>query len=414
MNISKYAANDAARISEPAKAKSIMAGFQLSGKVRLLLAIVAVALLAGCAQSGCTRVGTPQGWSAGAVDDGVLYIGTMQGEILAVTKEKGDLEWRRALPADEDVTQAIYGRPAVTDDAVLVGGYNGVLYAYDRAGDLEWQEPLSGRIVGGPSVHENVALVGTGAVSTSDGGDGALYAIDIQSGDPIWEYLEIGPVWSSPTVADGRVYVGSLDHNVYAVDLESGAEVWRYTSGGAVVSSIVVRDGLAIFGGFDSRLYALDIQTGMPVWVFNGSTRWYWSKPLVHDGLVYAPSLDGTLYALDSKTGELVWSFPTEGQIVGSPAIVSSALSDLVAVPVADGGDSRIALLETNGSQLYACAIDDDIRTSIEVDGDLIYFGSKNSTIWALRIKSQGNPDEEWVFVTDADDPHPPDRMKAC
>ena len=108
---------------------------------------------------GCSRIGTPQGWSSGSVSGENLYIGTMEGELLAVHKETGDLSWRRQIPTAEDSDRAIYGSPAVTDSAVYIGGYDGSLYAYDRQGDLLWEEPLPGRIVGGPTVHGSSILI---------------------------------------------------------------------------------------------------------------------------------------------------------------------------------------------------------------------------------------------------------------
>ena len=371
----------------------------------LILVFICILLI------GCSRIGTPQGWSSGSVSGDNLFIGTMEGEVLAVSKETGDLTWRRQLPTPEDTDRAIYGKPAVTDSAVFVGGYDGSLYAYDRQGDLLWQEPLPGRIVGGPTVDSNHILIGTGTVSSSDGSGGALHAINIETNDPVWTYPTDGPVWSTPTVANGVVLVGALDHNVYAVNIEDGSEKWRFRSGGAVTSGIAVSNGRVFFGSFDSTLYALDVETGNLVWRFDGASSWYWSAPLIDGDVVYAPSLDGALYAIDVSSGDLTWVYDSEGgQLVGSPAIIN----ELLAVPVADGGDSRIALLETNGSLLAACRIGDDVRTSLEADGDLIYFGAKDSTIRALRIKGNGNPDEEWVFVTNEDDPHPSDRPKAC
>ena len=359
---------------------------------------------------GCSRISTPKGWSAGNVSGENLFIGTMEGDVLAVDKMTGDEVWRRQLPIAEDEDRAIYGRPAVTENAVYIGGYDGTLYAYDRQGGLLWQEPLPGRIVGGPTVYGNQVLVGTGTVSSSDGAAGGLYAIDIETDDPSWDYQTDGPIWSSPTVHNGTAYVGSLDHNVYAVNVEDGVEKWRFESGGAIASGLAIADGLVIFGGFDSTLYGLNGETGQLVWRFDGASSWFWATPLVVGNVVYAPSLDGNLYAINADTGDLIWLYSTEGQLVGSPAIVM----DMLGVPVADGDDSVIALLETNGSLLGSCRIGEDVRTSLEVDGDLIYFGAKDSTIRALRIKGNGNPDEEWIFVTNEDDPHPSDRPKAC
>ena len=384
------------------KRKSVLTRSLVGGLIFVSMCILLV---------GCSRIGTPQGWSSGSVSGDSLFIGTMEGELLSLDKNTGDVFWRRQIPTDEDTDRAIYGRPAVTDSAVFVGGYEGSLYAYDRQGDLLWQEPLPGKIVGGPTVDANRILIGTGNVSSADGSGGALHAIDIESNDPVWTYHTDGPVWSTPAVANGVVLVGALDHSVYAVDIEDGSEKWRFKSGGAVTSGIVVAEGRAVFGSFDGTLYALDVESGNLVWRFDGASSWYWSAPLIVDGVVYAPSLDGILYALDINTGDLTWVYDSDGgQLVGSPAVIN----ELLAVPVADGGDSRIELLEPNGSRVSDCATKSDVRTSIEVDGDLIYFGVNDSTIRALRVKASGNPDEEWVIVTNEDDPHPSGRSPDC
>ena len=383
------------------------------GRVGVKAALSLLLLIAVIALIGCSAVRRPEGWSAGSVSGNTLFIGTMQGEVLAVSKDTGDTEWRRELPTDEDADKGLYGSPAVTGDIVLVGGYDGVLYAYNKVdGSPLWQERLAGRIVGGPHVVGNLAIVGTGAAGSSERSENVLYAVDITQGDPVWEYREPGPIWSSPIVVDGVAYFGSLDHKVYAVNIEDGSEKWDEPAevGGAVVSSLAALDGMVIFGGFDSVLYALDADTGNVRWKFPDATRWYWAEPLAQDGVVYASSLDGVLYALDAATGELKWTYASEGQLVGAPAIVN----DLIAVPVADGNDSKIVLLEKDGTEQAACRIGSDIRTSLEVAGDLIYFGATDHTIMALRIKPNGNPDEEWVYKTDEEDPHPRDRAKAC
>ena len=374
-------------------------------------AALALAVFAIAALAGCNAVRTPEGWSAAEISGDALYIGTMRGEILALDKASGDTIWRRALPTPEDANRAIYGKPAVSSNGLtLVGGYDGRLYAYDAAGDLAWQERLGGRIVGGPATYGGLALVGAGGGDSDGESPGTLSAIDVETNDEVWRVDVGGPVWASPAIADGVAYVGSMDHNVYAIEVADGGEKWRYQSGGAVVSQVALHENLVIFGAFDSRLYALNAQTGEREWVFNGSSRWYWASPLVADGTVYAPSLDGTLYALDARTGQLKWRFDSGGQLVGSPAVVNG----LIAVPVADGGESKIALLEPNGSELNGCGIGADIRTSLSVSEDMIYFSATDHTIMALKIKPNGNPDEEWVYVANADDPYPPGRAKAC
>lgn len=63
---------------------------------------------------------------------------------------------------------------------------------------------------------------------------------------------------SSPTVADGVVYVGSDDNKLYAVVADIGKQCWSFpTSYGDVTSSPTVADGVVYFGGNDGKLYAV-------------------------------------------------------------------------------------------------------------------------------------------------------------
>jgi outer membrane protein assembly factor BamB len=49
------------------------------------------------------------------------------------------------------------------------------------------------------------------------GADFNLYALDSQTGREKWKFTTRNSIQSSPTVADGAVYVGSDDGYLYAV-----------------------------------------------------------------------------------------------------------------------------------------------------------------------------------------------------
>jgi outer membrane protein assembly factor BamB len=49
--------------------------------------------------------------------------------------------------------------------------------------------------------------------------DGSLYARDAATGAPLWSFPTAGPISSSPAVADGTVYSGSVDGRLYAFAL---------------------------------------------------------------------------------------------------------------------------------------------------------------------------------------------------
>jgi outer membrane protein assembly factor BamB len=362
-----------------------------------MLLVLMLGLIA--AGMGCARIRAPEGWSGGVIQDETLYIGTAEGQLLALDAVSGETRWKFELLGDED-DRAIYGLAAVTEDALFVGGYDGILYALSPEGDLLWQERVGDAIVGGPTVVGDTVLVGDSS--------GALYAFDIEEQLSRWVFLAGDKVWSSPAVAEGVAYIGSLDHNVYAVNVANGSELWRFSTGGAVTASPLVVKGRVYVGAFDGVFYALDAATGAEVWRFDGADSWYWSHAIAGEDTLYAPSLDGNLYALELATGRLRWTVETEGPIVGSPAFVF----DMIAVPSADG-KVRLANIR-DGSPVNACNVGEEIRTTLVERDGVVYFGARDRSIRAISITSAGQRSEKWVYFTDRDDPLPSNRTVDC
>jgi outer membrane protein assembly factor BamB len=94
---------------------------------------------------------------------------------------------------------------------------------------------------------------------------------------PDWVFHAEDSVSASPTVVDGRLYVGSWDGKFYARDAETGDKLWTFevkddhdvAFGRIVSSAAVARFGkksskVVLFGG-GATLYALDAVTGEPL-----------------------------------------------------------------------------------------------------------------------------------------------------
>ena len=100
----------------------------------------------------------------------------------------------------------------------------------------------------------------------------------------LWNYTTGNSInYSSPTVLNGVVYFGSVDHYVYALNAATGAYIWSYKTGGAVDSA-----------------------------------------PAVANGVVYVGSDDHNVYALNAATGSKIWSYGTGGGVESSPAVVNA------------------------------------------------------------------------------------------
>ena len=133
---------------------------------------------------------------------------------------------------------------------------------------------------------------------------------------PVWS-AALGPgLDSSPTVANGIVFVASRDHNVYALDAagvtDCGgtpktcqplwlARVGRVTASPVVANGVVYGGSGPYFGG-----WAFDAAGSIgcagapkvchPMWTTSAG-HGVWSEPVVVDGFVYFVSDDQNLYA---------------------------------------------------------------------------------------------------------------------
>ena len=68
------------------------------------------------------------------------------------------------------------------------------------------------------------------------GRDKAVHAIDAATGKAAWKFVTRARVDSSPTLAGGRVFVGSSDGKLYVLDAQTGAKKWEYEVGDALTA----------------------------------------------------------------------------------------------------------------------------------------------------------------------------------
>jgi outer membrane protein assembly factor BamB len=144
--------------------------------------------------------------------------------------------------------------------------------------------------------------------------------------------VKVGGKLTAPVVADGKVFVGSVDkHTVSAIDAESGRSAWRFTTGARVDSPPAVYQGQAIFGSRDGHVYSVRASDGELAWRLRAAredrriaAHGQLESPspalgsvLVRDGIVYATAgrssyLDGgiDLCRVDPLTGKILSRTP--------------------------------------------------------------------------------------------------------
>jgi parallel beta-helix repeat protein len=146
----------------------------------------------------------------------------------------------------------------------------------------------------------------------------------------LWTYTTGSRVFSSPAVADGKVYVGSEDYNVYCLDASNGAYIWSYATGGPVYySSPAVADGKVYVGSEDGNVYCLDALAGEYIWstLIGGGDGGVSSSPAVADGVVFIGSFDGNVYAF----GDVI-RYPEDGHPTLQDAINAASPGATISV----------------------------------------------------------------------------------
>jgi outer membrane protein assembly factor BamB len=158
--------------------------------------------------------------------------------------------------------------------------------------------------------------------------NGGVYCLNATTGAYIWSYPTGGEVSSSPAVADGKLYVGSEDFNVYCLNATTGAYIWSYPTGDRVMSSPAVADGKVYVGSTDMKVWCLNASSASMISyereIWNYTTGWLndvRSSPAVADGKVYVGSFDHKVYCLNASTGAHIWGYKTGDYVSSSPAV---------------------------------------------------------------------------------------------
>lgn len=329
---------------------------------------------------------------------GPAHLGTSD----AAPREAPRVKWR--FPTGDRVISS----PVWSDGVVYFGSDDGHVYAVTAAtGRQLWMTRTNGPVSSTPAV--------SGGIVYATSYDGRLYALDARTGERRFTFRTQGErrfeakglhgfqparqtffdpfdvYLSSPAVADGVVYFGSGDGRVYAVDAASGQERWHAQTGDVVHASPAVAGGVVHVGSWDGDLYALDAATGRERWRFQGGRDelihnqvGFQSSAAVADGVVYVGCRDSKLYALDAATGKERWRYDNEGSwVVGSPAVANGrvyfATSDSRKFHVLDAATGKALASQTAGSYMFS---------SPTLAGDVVVTGVVNGTLEARDATS--------------------------
>jgi outer membrane protein assembly factor BamB len=244
----------------------------------------------------------------------------------------GLLEWR---PIEA-------GTPAVdpATGLVVVGTRDGWVQAFREDGTRAWERQVEGA-AGGAVVDGDTVYVGATG--------GVLHAFAIGNGKERWKYDTREELGTKPVVANGRVYVASLQDTVFALDAQTGEWRWHHrrdTPSGFTVrgaASVAAADGLVFAAYSDGFAAALDAATGAARWErqIAPAGEYVDVDSIRLDGSrLYAAAYSGAVIALDARTGRQAWlaATPDVHRVALAPGLVVAVTTrSILALSPADG-----------------------------------------------------------------------------
>ena len=329
--------------------------------------------------------------SSPAVVNGIVYIGSRDGNLYALDAATGAQRW--AFKTGSWVESS----PVVVNGVVYFGSNDGHLYAADAAtGRKLWAFDSHYSVRSAPAVADGVVYIG------SD--DYAVYGIDAATGRQLWSFETGNLVPSSPIVTGGVVVIGSMDGICYTLNAKNGRVRLEFDTRSPVVSSPAVKGGVAYFANSGGNVYAIDIQAKN--WPFENKLKVFWQalyiygaapKPPDPSGFIWtlhlkdksnsSPAwLGDTLYlgsgnklmAIDLNTRETKWTFASGGLIVSSPAVTDT-------VVYVGSQDGRLyAVDRATGARLWDGLTGDSVTSSPAVAGGMVFVGSEDGKVYAF------------------------------
>ena len=313
------------------------------------------------------------------------------------------LKWAFAFPGDLQS----YSQATLAAGRIFVGSWGGKVYSLDASsGCVHWFFDA------GAGVRSAISIAESGSRHIAIFGDMAanVFALDAVTGQLIWRVkiddFPVARVSASPTVANGRIFVGVASGeegaaavptyeccrfrgSIVALDLATGKQIWKTfmiadapkpTKKNAAGAQLWGPSGVPVWGTpvVDARRNALYVTTGNN-----------YSDPTT--------TLSDAFVALDLATGKILWS----RQMTTSDAYTAACrLPDKTNCAVSNGPDldfgaSPILVTQPGGRRLLLAGQKSGIVHALDPDAN-------GEVLWQTRIGRGGTMGGiQWGSATD-------------
>lgn len=342
-------------------------------------------------------------WLSGltvAVAGDRVYAADARGNVGAYRIDNGMNIWHTRIPSlstksakrKDALTSFVSAGPSIEGGMLFLGTVHGEVIALDSIrGDMRWRVQLSSEVLSAPQ--SNGSLVFAQTI------DGKLSALKIDDGSRVWNYDNPVPRLSlrgssQPVVFGDRVLAGFASGKLSVLDAEQGETIWEervaLPQGRSELERIVDVDSTPlVVGGFvyaasyQGVVKAFYLQDGSVVWEKEFST----SKDLAAGfNQIYAIDESDSIFAIDRDSGDFVWvNESLRGRQLSSPIAFSNYLA------VGDKQGYLHIISQLSGLQLARIRVgNQDIQSTSVGANNTLYVLDVNGHLQTLQVRSPG------------------------
>lgn len=246
--------------------------------------------------------------------------------------------WQEDIGEGSSSDFKLLARPVISQGIVFTIDAQGLVSALDATtGDKKWEfdttppERDEKAIAGGLAVNDTTLYATTGF--------GEVLALNTQNGEVKWRHLLLNPLRAAPTVANGRVYVVSIDNELQALDTQTGDILWHHngisenaTLMGASSPAVI---GESVVVAYSSgELFNLRSENGRVLWNYALTTPTQVGAlpaiadirglPVISHGNIFAISHNGRMASIDERTGDRAWETDVGG--INTPLVTDDTI----------------------------------------------------------------------------------------
>ena len=237
------------------------------------------------------------------IQDGVVYVPFINGEIFAIDNQSGDVFWKSRLGNATDQIVLKNQAPIISNGKLYIAAQNQTLYALNsKDGSLAWKYKLD-------SVNNDIpVLLFDNKVFTQSGTN--FYSFDANTGKLLNQKSFDNAMTGKPVTDGENVFVASEKNELFALTPNKLDVLWQFRfdeNQHTVRERIFCKDNKVYFaaqGPEVSSIYAVDSKAGTQIWKtdFKGDAIEY---IIEESDNIWGYTRKSKLFQLDLTNGEI-------------------------------------------------------------------------------------------------------------